>query len=492
MDLTTILIASAILLLLYVFLRKPDPRLPPFPSRPLPLLGNILSLEPDFRPQFWKLREKFGDIFSLYMGGTLVVVLNGYDVIKEALVKKADVFSDRPSFFGDLATGLPGKGVIFSSGALWKEQRSVSLSILRAFGMGKNLLAEKIQEEVDYFIQYLSSLKEKPADIRIMTNVSTSNIICSILIGHRFEYDDKHFQSMMHKLAVLATDQNFTALVQFLSWLQYIPGDFFKAKKITASARDIIEMLALILNQKKRNVQDSSDVGNLIDAYITERQKKLDAGVSTTLDDQNLLKIMFDLFGAGTETTSTTIYWCILYILHSPEVQKKIYREIKDNIGTDRTPTIQDKVHLIYLNAVIMETQRLASIVALSVAHACSEEVTLRGYTIPKGTLILPNLDSVLHDKATWGEDAMSFRPERFIDNDGKLKNPEQFIPFSIGRRACLGESLAKMELFLFLANMFQRFEFLPASPGRLPPTDYKVAVVMTPKHYEVRAVERK
>ncbi|BFZ06904.1 hypothetical protein BsWGS_09943 [Bradybaena similaris] len=492
MDITTILIAIAIFLVVYAWFRKPDPRLPPFPSRPLPFVGNLLSLEPDFRPQFQRFRKQCGNIFSLQMAGTLVVVLNGYDVIKEALVKKADSISDRPRFFGDVATGLPGKGVIFSSGTLWKEQRSVSLSILRAFGMGKNVLAEKIQEEVDAYVSYLTSLKGKAADIRTMTNISTSNVICSILIGRRFEYDDAYFQTMMHKLGVLATEQDFTALAQFISWIPYIPGDFFKTKKITASVQGIMDMLAKVLNEKKRKMDDSSEVCNLIDAYIVDRNKKIQAGISTTLDDKNLLKIMLDLFSAGTETTSTTIYWCILYLLNNPKVQEKLYHEIKDKIGTDRTPTIQDKAQLTYLHAVIMETQRLASIVPLSVAHLCSDDVTLQGCTLPKGTWVLPNLDSVLHDKATWGEDALSFRPERFIDSEGKLQIPEQLIPFSIGRRACLGESLAKMELFLFLSNMIQRFEFLPSDPDRIPPTDYKVAVVMTPKHYEVRVVERK
>lgn len=389
------------------------------------------------------------------------------------------------------ATGLGGKGVIFASGTLWKEQRSVSLSILRAFGMGKNVLAEKIQEEVGCYVEYLAGLKGKPTDIRVMTNISTSNIICSILIGRRFEYDDEKFQDFIHKLGSVVGDQGMVSAVNFIPWLKKLPGDFFKAKKIAMSSRAIIDMLASVMNVKKRHVEDSNDVSNMIDAYIIERNKKLKAGVCTTLDDENLLKIINDLFGAGTETTSTTIYWCILYILNNPQVQDKVYDEIKHNIGTERTPTIQDKTQLTYLNAVIMETQRLANIVPLSVTHMSSEEATLRGYTLPKGTWVVPNLDSVLHDKDIWGEDVMTFRPERFIDNCGKLKNPDEFIPFSIGRRACLGESMAKMELFLFLSNMFQRFRFLPPNPYGVPPLTYTFASVVSPQAYQVRAVQR-
>ncbi|CAG5125152.1 unnamed protein product [Candidula unifasciata] len=358
--------------------------------------------------------------------------------------------------------------------------------------MGKNLLADKIQEEVGCYTNYLASLEGKPTDIRVITNISTSNIICSILIGHRFEYTDTEFQDLMNKLGTLASDHQNVSLVHFFMWLRHLPGDFFNAKKISVNMNAIMDRLNKFLVEKKRHIEDTNEVSTLIDAYIVERNKKLKAGISTTLNDRNLLKIMIDLFMAGTETTSTTIYWCILYMLHYPVVQNKVHKEIKSQIGTDRAPTIQDKPKLTYLNAVITETQRLASIVPLSVSHLCSEEVALGEYVLPKGTYIMPNLDSVLHDKTIWGEDAMSFRPERFIDNNGKLQVPEQFIPFGIGRRVCLGEALAKMELFLFLASMFQRFQFLPPSPSSVPELSYVSGIVLSPKHYEVRVVERK
>ncbi|CAG5125153.1 unnamed protein product, partial [Candidula unifasciata] len=385
--------------------------------------------------------------------------------------------------------GLENHGVIVSSGETWKEQRSVGLSILRAFGMGKNILADKIQEEVVCYINYLASLQGKPTEIRVITNISTSNIICSILIGHRFEYTDKEFQELMHKLEELFGDQQNVSLVHFFVWLRHLPGDFFKAKRMTVNMKAIMDSLNKFLLEKK-HTEDANEVCTLIDAYIIERNKKLKAGISTTLNDRNLLKIMMDLFLAGTETTSTTIYWCVLYMLHYPDVQNKVHEEIKSQIGTDRAPTIQDKTKLTYLHAVIMETQRLASIVPLAVTHLCSEEVALGEYVLPKGTYIMPNLDSVLHDKTIWGEDAMSFRPERFIDNNGKLQVPEQFIPFGIGRRVCLGEALAKMELFLFLSSMFQKFQFLPSAS--VPELSYVSGIIVSPKHYDVRLLERK
>lgn len=365
------------------------------------------------------------------------------------------------------------------------------MSILKAFGMGKNILAEKIQEEVSSYMDYLASLNGEPTYINYMTHISIANIISFISIGDRFEYDDKQLQKLMHNMNCLMTDQQNVGILNFIPWLTYLPGDVFLAKRVTSNTQKIMQLLMKFIQQKKRNIEDSSEVCNLIDAYILEKNKKIQAGLATTMDDDSLNRIMFDLFLAGTETTSSTINWCLLYMLHFPEVREKVYAEMKDKIGTDRTPTIHDKTKLTYLNAVIAETLRLTSIVPLSAPHLCSEEVVIRGYTLPKGTWILPNLDSVLHDTAIWGKDAMSFRPERFIDDEGKLQFPEQFIPFSIGKRACLGEAMAKMELFLFLSSMLQRFQFLPSTPGILPDLKNQTGGVITARPYRIRIVER-
>jgi cytochrome P450 len=492
MDVFTLLIAGVVLIVAFLWFQRADPRLPPCPVQPLPIVGHFFHLKEDTRPLFQEWRQKCGDIYSIYMGGAVLVVLNGYDLIKETLIKRPEVFSDRPPYFVDYATGIPDGGVIFSNGEIWKEQRTVTLAILRAFGMGRNLLAQKIEEEVVNYVGYLRNLEGEPTDLLVKTSISTSNVICSILIGHRFEYDDTEFQDLVHQLNSQATDQQNVSLINLFFWLRHIPGDLFKAKQLTGSVQAMLKMLKKFIDAKKTNVEDTNEVCDLIDAYIIERNKKIKAGLSTTLDDNSLLKIMNDLFGAGTETTSTTIYWCVLYMLNNPDVQEKVYQEINDNVGKERLPSIQDRTNLTYLNAVIAETQRLASLVPMSLPHMTSEEVTVRGYTLPKGTHILPNLDSVLHDTTTWGEDALSFRPERFIDDNGKLNIPEQFIPFSAGRRVCLGESLAKMELFLFLASMFQKFEFLPPTPGIIPPLKYVCGVVIAPKPYKVRAVKRK
>ena len=213
-------------------------------------------------------------------------------------------------------------------------------------------------------------------------------------------------------------------------------------------------------------------------------------GIKNELSEETLPRCIEELFSAGSASVSATISWCLLYALHYPEKQENVYQEIIDEVGNNRTPTLLDKPKLKYLNAFIMETQRLASIVPLNVTHQCTADTTIHGYFIPKGIHIIPSLDSVLHDEKIWG-DPQNFRPERFLDDQGNLKTEEHLIPFSIGRRLCLGESLAKMELFLFISSVFQRFKCLTKDASKIPPLKEVFGITTPPESYEIRFLER-
>ncbi|KAH9494451.1 Cytochrome P450 2B5 [Bulinus truncatus] len=487
-----LLIALALCLIAYLHFSRRGSRLPPCPSRPLPVLGHILSLTKGPRDQMRKWREQTGDIFSMYMGGKLVVVLNGYDVIKEALVKQSEIFSDRPCIYVDQIVGVPNSGIMASSGANWKEQRSVSLSILKSFGMGNNSMAEKILKEVDLYLTLLDSYNGKPVDIRVITGMSSSNVVLSILLGQRFEYDDPVFHRLIDLMNFSVKYVEATSLLHFFPSLRLLPGDLFHAKKMKRYTEELHELLGGgYIKVKGYDDYDENGVDSFIAAYVKEKNARVRSGEATFLDDQSLVKIIVELFGAGMETTSSTILWCVLYVLHHPHVQEKIHHEMDSVVGRVRAPGLHDKTSLPYINAVILETQRLASVVPLNAPHLCSKDTTLRGFFIPKGTSIMPVLDSVLHDEKLWGEDVRVFRPERFIDCDGCLLHTEHMIPFSVGKRLCLGESIAKMYLFLALASMFQRFSFHPEDVGSPPAISEIFGIVAVPGPYKVRIINR-
>ncbi|KAL3887171.1 hypothetical protein ACJMK2_027121 [Sinanodonta woodiana] len=137
-----------------------------------------------------------------------------------------------------------------------------------------------------------------------------------------------------------------------------------------------------------------------------------------------------------------------------------------------------------------MEILRVYPVAPLAVPHAVSKEIIFKGYRIPEGTTVLVNLYSVLRDPSTF-KDPDVFRPERYLDADGHLTKPEEYIPFSIGRRVCLGESVARMELFLFIASLVQKFEFLPVDGDLLPERKGIIGITYFPVPFLIRAVRR-
>ncbi|GFO14291.1 cytochrome p450 ii f2-like protein ii [Plakobranchus ocellatus] len=500
LEFNTTLLASLSILLgcCYFFALHQSKRarhnLPPCPARPWPLVGNIFNMDEDIRTLFKTWHKQCGDIFSIYFGNTLVVVVGGFSSVKEMFVQKGAVTSDRPDVFFNKCLGMGDIGIAFSSGPRWKELRSTTHQILKEFGMGTNTLAERIREEVNCYVNKLADLQGEPTDIQHFTHVSVSNVICSIAIGRRFSHEDPRYKRAVENLANVAKCAKGAAVINFLPFLQHLPGDIFKAREIKKRWNEVknlfVEIVSEIENKEPVVVEDDS-IGNFIFSYRRKQKQKIKSGKKTFLDDANLIKTIIDLFAAGTETVASTIVWCVLYILCNPGVQVKIHEELDRELGLEKLPTMDDEVRLPYLGAVIKETQRFASLLPSSVLHKTCEDVTIGNYFIPKGTSVIPDLDSVLHDPKIWGNDAEKFNPERFLCDDGSVLQKEEFIPFSIGGRICVGEALAKMELFLFLSSMFQRFEFVLPDPANPPSLKPIIGITAVASPYKVSCVDR-
>uniref|UniRef100_UPI003AACC4DC cytochrome P450 2K1-like isoform X1 n=1 Tax=Centroberyx gerrardi TaxID=166262 RepID=UPI003AACC4DC len=397
--------AAVFLLVLYLFSSsfssQEKGKEPPGP-KPLPLLGNLLQLDLK-RPYhtLWELSKKYGSVFTVYFGPKKVVVLAGYKTVKEALVNHAEEFGDR-DIIPVLHEINEGHGILLANGDSWKEMRRFALTNLRDFGMGKKASEEKIIEESHNLIEVFEKYKGKAFDTTQPVNYAVSNIICSIVYGSRFEYDNPEFTTMVDR------------------------------------ANENIRLMG------SPSIQES---GNMYSHYHKE----------------NLLITVGNLFSAGTDTTGTTLRWGLLLMAKYPNIQDQVQEELSRVIGS-RQVRVEDRKILPYTDAVIHETQRLANIVPMSLPHKTSQDVTFQGYFIKKGTTVYPLLTSVLYDETEW-ESPRTFNPAHFLDKDGKFVKRDAFMPFSAGRRACLGESLARMELFLFFTSLLQRFRFTPP-PG--------------------------
>lgn len=486
-DLKSFLLFTAVFIITADYLKNRRPvGFPPGPTT-LPIVGNMFSVDNSRgHESMTQLVGKYGDVYSLRFCQNWIVVLNGFAVLKEALVTQSDSMVDRPELpLQDSITH--GLGVIFSSGNIWKQQRRFALSTLKYFGFGKKSLEPVILDEFAHCAKEFRDHKGKPFNPHLITNNAVSNIICSLVFGHRFDYNDKRFLKLMQQFdEALQIEASVWAQLynSFPLLMRCLPGPHQTVKQIWNA---VMEFVRVEMNEHKKN-WDPSESRDYIDCYLKEIQMSKEQD-NNTFDEENLIVCVLDLFVAGSETTSTTLRWAFLYMAKYPEIQEKVQAEIDSVIGQSRQPTMQDRANLPYTDAVIHEIQRMGNIVPLSLPHATNREVQLGGYTIPKGVMIIPNLTSVLFDKNEW-ETPFTFNPRHFLNEEGKFVKPAAFIPFSAGKRLCLGENLAKMELFLFFTSFMQHFTFSMPS-GVTPVTDYRYGLTLAPQPYEICVTSR-
>ena len=210
---------------------------------------------------------------------------------------------------------------------------------------------------------------------------------------------------------------------------------------------------------------------------------------SEVFTDAQLTGCLWDMWIAGQETTSNTLGWGCIYITNRPNIQKRIQKELDTVIGSDRLVTIEDKPKLPYVNAVITEIQRLCNLVPQNVQHRVTKDVLVRGYRIPKDTVVVDQISCVLYDPEIFAN-PMEFNPDRHLDKNGDFKPHPAVIPFGVGKRSCLGESLARMELFLFTANIFNIFA-LRSDGDKLISEERKMAGTVQPPQFTCKITTR-
>ncbi|KAK3598209.1 hypothetical protein CHS0354_026611 [Potamilus streckersoni] len=459
----------------------------------IPMVGNgrELKSDPDVRISLRRLQKKYGDIYKLYLGPSPTIIVCGYEAIREIFIKRGVEFSDRPAVILGAIILNGGKGITAVSGDTWKNQRKFILMTLRNFGFGKSIIEDKIHSEVKFFLSEIENLKQKPFQMMAPIQTSVGNVISHLVFGGHFSHEDPRFKTLMDGFNSFLQFVTVRSPVLFWPILRFIPGDFFGIKNITRKIQVVKDFVNELIEEHMKKFDDGNIV-DFVDAFISEMKKEDDREKKTIFSRDYLAAIIMDLFIAGTETTSTTITWASFYLATRPDIQSRIFEEIKEHVGTERLPSMQDKQSLVYTEAFIMEVLRISSIIILSIAHAPVTDVCIRGYKIPKGTRMLPDIHSVLSDPNIWG-DPENFRPERFVSEEGKLLKPDEFIPFFTGRRNCLGESLAQMELLLFISALVQRFELVPQKDAKLEIKDVDGIFGGThaPKPFYIRAIPR-
>ncbi|XP_030850604.1 cytochrome P450 2U1-like [Strongylocentrotus purpuratus] len=240
---------------------------------------------------------------------------------------------------------------------------------------------------------------------------------------------------------------------------------------------------------------------DLIEAFLLELHKKQQEKVENNGEDmaptgfnhQQMLHFIADVFAAGTDTTASTLKWSLIHLMKFEDEQRKIQEELDHVIGRDRMPSLEDKPNLPYTQAFLAESLRYGCAGPLGVPHGAKEDTKLRGYDIPKGTVIVANLYAVLYDPKVFPEPD-KFNPSRFIDDEGRVKTSlieRAHSQFGIGRRQCVGMDMALMERFVFITNLIHRFNArAPNGPDSVT-IDARGGLAFVPMPFEMQLTER-
>ncbi|XP_065648720.1 steroid 17-alpha-hydroxylase/17,20 lyase isoform X2 [Hydra vulgaris] len=457
---------------------------------PLPFLGNTnLLRKKEVCIEFANLGKIYGDIYGFSIGSIRYVVVNNLEGINEVLIKKGSLFSGRPRI---LHWSRAMNGLINNDlNATFKVLRKITSSSLKIYAEGLVGMEKRAIDEYSHLNKKLLSLNGQAVSMKNMIELTILNIICTILFNQRYKQDDDEFHNIIKYSNLTVKAFGAGSLLSSIPWLRYFPTTASKYVQEIERLRDPILKRKI---QEHRKSYDENNLRDITDALIKASfhlNAEKDSLVKVT--DDNIEFILNDLILAGSETSSSTIIWFIIYILHSPEYQDKIFNEIIKVTSGNRYPCLNDRPLLHLLQATIHETLRLSSVVPLGLRHKAMENSTICDKPILKGTIIITNLWSIHHDERYW-KNPMSFYPERWLNETGEFdyKLGNAFIPFSSGPRACLGETLAKTELFVIISRLVTDFYFEKSIEEDLPRLDSFPGVTRSPYDFKVVVVSRK
>ncbi len=311
--------------------------------------------------------------------------------------------------------------------------------------------------------------------------------------GERLSYDDEKFQSLFEKNRLALRSGETVGLLDFFPWLKNIAPKMSGYLDVYRPLQDMQDFIRTVIHQHQETYQDEH-MRDLMDAYIKKirsSDNQGDSSFSGKRGEDNMAVGMTDLFSAGTNPVAHIINWALYYLAKNTSKKNRLFQEVDAVIGKNRLPSMEDKPKMPYMEAVTTEVHRLAALGFIGVPREVKKGVDIGPYHFPGGTRIFPSFYWIMHDAKYWSNPE-SFIPERFIDEDsGAFKPDERWIPFSMGKRNCLGKNFAQVEFFLFLAGFLQRFDFVLPPETEAAELKPNVGFILDCPDYDIIVKER-
>ena len=380
-------------------------------------------------------------------------------------------------------------------GPAWKFHRKLFTTALRQYLSDIPLIESRVSTQAEQLVRFIEQQHGKPFDPADCLQRVVADVICCVTFGEGYDTTNPDLNKLLKLNVDLVADADTVQLVAMLDFFplaKYLPIKAYD--RFLQRIFEIFDIIRIFLREQKENFDPEKPVKDLISGLLHAKhdaEYESDEEHKAFLSDDYLVNTIEDMFIAGYETTSTTMKWAIAFLVNYPKYQEDIQRQLDEVVG-GRNPRLDDRPHLPLIHATIIETLRVGNVVPLAVPHLTLTDTTMCGYRVPKDTIVFADTESVHLDPMCW-EDSTVFNPYRHIDEDGKLvTNQGNFYPFGAGRRVCAGEPLAKVELFMFLSWMLQKFTFIAEEDGSPPSMKGVFSGTQSPVPYKIRAIKRK
>ncbi len=349
-------------------------------------------------------------------------------------------------------------------------------------------MEEIIVDETRNMLEDLKEKIESSADNRLKVtkafSTATNAIIWQIISGRLIDRNDPMVEELTE-----ATKQIFLFFSpdSIIKVLQLNMRWAIKLCKWFNVENNLVDVANRLNSRLSKEAEEgiSDEQGSFIERFCHEMEKQKynsDSIFNGNTGLDHLKGSLWDLFLGGTDTSSTFLEWAVAFMITYPDAQAKMFSEINSTIGSRRA-TLDDKTSLPYVESFIDEVFRCSQLTDLGEPHQTVADTTLKGYFFPKGTQIFANMCAVHNDRSYWCDPEV-FRPERFLNIDGKFKADDHICSFGIGKRRCMGEALGRANIFIFLVGLVQNFE-VQAVPGKEPSMDPIHSILSYPKDFD-------
>ncbi|KAL0312075.1 UNVERIFIED_CONTAM: cytochrome [Sesamum radiatum] len=462
-----LLFPSFIFFLIRAWKKSKSPRkyekLPPGPPK-LPVIGHLHHLAGELSHRaFRRIAQKYGPVIHLHLGEVSAVVISSREATKAVLKDQDPACADRPESIGIGIMWYDYVDITFSPyNEHWRQLRKIcilellSAKNVRSFGYIR-------QEELSLLLESLRSSSGEAVNLTQKVFAFTGSVICSAALGKVTRDRDELIQ-LVKKAVLMAGGFELADLFPSSKLMHVL---CWNKSKLLRMRRKLDAILDVILEEHKlKNNGDVSCGEDIVDVLL--RMQK-NGELQFPITNNNIKAVIFDMFSAATETSSTTIDWAMAELMRNPRVMAKVQAEVREVFKGKTTVEERDVQSLKYLKLVIKETFRLHPPLAI-LPRACRDECRVNGYSIPLKSRVLINVWAMGRDPEYWHQPE-TFQPQRF-DNSSIdfLGNNLEYIPFGAGKRICPGMNFGLANVELPLAQLLYHFDW--KMPKGMSPDD--------------------